>query len=81
MAWPYLSAGLDAAVAVSDAAADRAVADLAAAGISAGPSGAASSAGARAALTGPDSANRRGVLATGPTAVVVLLSTEAAVSR
>jgi diaminopropionate ammonia-lyase len=80
MAWPYLSAGLDGAVAVSDAEADRAVADLTAAGISAGPSGAASLAGARAALTEPDSANRRAVLAAGPTAVVVLLSTEAAVS-
>ena len=80
IAWPSLSAGLDGAVAVSDAEADRAVADLTAAGISAGPSGAASLAGARAALTGPDSANRRAVLAAGPTAVVVLLSTEAAVS-
>ena len=77
IAWPYLSAGLDAAVAVSDAAAARAVADLAAAGISAGPSGAASLAGARAVLTGPGSASRRGTLALRPGPVVVLLSTEA----
>jgi diaminopropionate ammonia-lyase len=76
-AWPYLSAGLDAAVAVSDAAAGRAVADLAAAGICAGPSGAASLAGARAVLTGPGSAARRTALAMGPDPVVVLLSTEA----
>jgi diaminopropionate ammonia-lyase len=77
IAWPYLSAGLDAAVAVSDAAARRAVADLAAAGICAGPSGAASLAGARAVLTGPGSARRRGTLALGPDPAVVLLSTEA----
>ena len=77
IAWPYLSAGLDAAVAVSDAAAARAVADLAAAGICAGPSGAASLAGARAVLTGPGSASRRGTLALRPGPVVVLLSTEA----
>jgi diaminopropionate ammonia-lyase len=76
-AWPYLSAGLDAAVAVGDAAARRAVADLAAAGISAGPSGAASLAGARAALTGPGSAGRRAVLAAAGEPVVALLSTEA----
>jgi diaminopropionate ammonia-lyase len=77
IAWPYLSAGLDAAVSVSDAAARRAVAVLAAAGICAGPSGAASLAGARAVLTGPGSAGRRAALAIGPDPVVVLLSTEA----
>jgi diaminopropionate ammonia-lyase len=80
IAWPYLSAGLDAAVAVSDAAARRAVADLARAGISAGPSGAASLAGARAALTGPGSESRRAGLAVGPASVIVLLSTEAGAS-
>jgi diaminopropionate ammonia-lyase len=76
-AWPYLRAGLDAAVAVSDAAARRAVADLAAAGIRAGPSGAASLAGARAVLTGPGSASRRGIVAASPSPAVVLLNTEA----
>ena len=76
-AWPYLRAGLDAAVAVSDAAARQAVADLTAAGICAGPSGAASLAGARAVLTGPGSASRRGIVAAGPGPVVVLLNTEA----
>jgi diaminopropionate ammonia-lyase len=77
VAWPYLSAGLDAAVAVSDAAARRAVADLTVAGICAGPSGAAALAGARAVLTGPGSTGRRSALALGPDSVVVLLSTEA----
>jgi diaminopropionate ammonia-lyase len=77
VAWPYLSAGLDAAAAVSDAAARRAVTGLADAGISAGPSGAASLAGARAALTGPGSASRRALLRAGPASVMVLLNTEA----
>jgi diaminopropionate ammonia-lyase len=77
IAWPVLAGGLDAAVAVTDDAARRAAADLAAASISSGPSGAASLAGARAALTGPGSADRRAVLAVDSTSVIVLLSTEA----
>ena len=78
IAWPYFSAGLDAAIAVTDNAARRAAADLAAAGISSGPSGAASLAGARAALTGQDSADRRVAIGMNPGSVIVLLSTEAA---
>jgi diaminopropionate ammonia-lyase len=81
IAWPYFSAGLDAAVAVPDSAARRAAADLAAAGISSGPSGAASLAGARAALTGPGSADRRASLAVDAASVIVLLSTEAGLPR
>jgi len=77
VAWPYLSAGLDAAVAVRDNAARRAAADLAAAGISSGPSGAASLAGVRAALTGSGSADRRAALGVDAGSVVVLLNTEA----
>jgi diaminopropionate ammonia-lyase len=77
-AWPYFAEGLDAAIAVPDDAARRAAADLAALGISSGPSGAASLAGARAALTGPASPGRRGELGMNPASVVVLLSTEAA---
>jgi diaminopropionate ammonia-lyase len=77
LAWPYLAGGLDAAVAVTDQQARQAMADLAAAGISAGPSGAASLAGARAAVTGPGSTERRAGLGLGPAATVVLLSTEA----
>ena len=76
-AWPYLSAGLDAAIAVTDNAARRAAADLGAAGISSGPSGASSLAGARAALTGPGSADRRAAVGVDPDSVIVLLSTEA----
>jgi diaminopropionate ammonia-lyase len=77
-AWPYLRAGLDAAVAVSDAAASRAMADLARLGVSSGPSGAAALAGARAALTGPGSPGRRTDLSIDGTSAVILLNTEGA---
>jgi diaminopropionate ammonia-lyase len=77
VAWPVLAGGLDAAIAVTDDEARRAADDLAAAGISSGPSGAASLAGTRAALTGPGSADRRAALAVGSASVIVLLSTEA----
>ncbi len=72
-AWPVLCAGLDAAVAVSDGDALRAVDDLGVLGVSSGPCGAAALAGVRAALTEPD---RRTALGIGPEAVLVLLSTE-----
>jgi diaminopropionate ammonia-lyase len=78
LAWPYLAGGLHAAVAVTDRQARQAMTELAAAGISSGPSGAASLAGARAALTGTGSTGRRAGLGIGPEATVVLLSTEAA---
>jgi diaminopropionate ammonia-lyase len=72
-AWPVLRAGCDAAVAVSDQDALRAVADLGRLGVCSGPSGAATLAGARAALTDP---GRRAALGLDDDAVVVLLSTE-----
>lgn len=72
-AWPVLRAGCDAAIAVSDEDALRAVADLGRLGISSGPSGAAALAGARATLTEPV---RRAALDVDDDAVVVLLSTE-----
>ena len=77
-AWPYLSQGLDAAVAVTDDAAARAAADLAALGISSGPSGASSLAGVRAALTGPGNPGRRTELGVDSGSMIVLLNTEAA---
>ena len=76
LAWPVLTAGLDAAIAVPDEAAEAAVADLAANGILAGPSGAASLAGARVALTGEGAVGRRAELGVTPSSVLVLLSTE-----
>ena len=75
LAWPVLRAGLDAAVAVPDAAATRAAADLGGLGVSSGPSGAAALAGARAALADPGCRSRLGV---GPDATVVLVNTEGA---
>jgi diaminopropionate ammonia-lyase len=72
-AWPVLHAGLDAAVAVSDEAALRAVDDLVASGVPSGPCGAAPLAGLRAALS---DAARRDALRLPADAVLVLLSTE-----
>ena len=75
-AWPVLLAGCDAAVAVTDDAATLAVTDLARDGVWSGPSGAATLAGVRAALTGPGSETRRRELGIDDTSTVVLLSTE-----
>jgi diaminopropionate ammonia-lyase len=72
-AWPVLRGGCDAAVAVSDADALRAVAHLERSGLSSGPSGAATLAGVRACLTEPA---RRAGLGLDGDSVVVLLSTE-----
>ncbi|OSZ55650.1 diaminopropionate ammonia-lyase, partial [Streptomyces pharetrae CZA14] len=66
----------DAAVAVGDADSARAAGDLAALGVASGPCGAASLAGLRAALSGPDAGERRTALGLGPSSVAVLLSTE-----
>lgn len=73
-AWPVLRGGCDAAVAVSNEEARRAVADLGKLGLSSGPSGAATLAGVRVALTDPA---RRAAFDLRDDAVVVLLSTEA----
>ena len=81
LAWPYLSGGLDAAVAVGDGAGTAAARDLAGCGIPAGPCGGAALAGARAALTGSGSVGRRAALGTGPGTTVVLLSTEGAAAN
>jgi diaminopropionate ammonia-lyase len=75
VAWPDLVAGLDAAVAVDDADAERAMRELADVGIVAGESGAASLAGATAVA---GDATLRAALGAGADACVVLLSTEGA---
>lgn len=77
-AWPVLSSGCDAAVAVTDEDAMRALSDLARIGVSSGPSGAATLAGVRAVVS---DAERREVLDLADNAVVVLLSTEGNASR
>ncbi|HEX9030890.1 MAG TPA: diaminopropionate ammonia-lyase [Streptosporangiaceae bacterium] len=76
LAWPVLAAGLDAAIAVPDNAAIRAMDDLGRLGVPAGPSAAAALAGARAALTGPGARERRKELGVTSSGVIVLLSTE-----
>ncbi|ATL25330.1 diaminopropionate ammonia-lyase [Streptomyces formicae] len=81
LGWPALRDGLDAAVAVTDAASAAAVRDLADLGVSSGPCGAAPLAGARAALTGEGAAERRAALGISPTSTVVLLSTEGAAAN
>ncbi|QEU96527.1 diaminopropionate ammonia-lyase [Streptomyces kanamyceticus] len=81
LGWPALRDGLDAAVAVTDAASAAAVRDLADLGVSSGPCGAAPLAGVRAALTGPGAAERRAALGISPSATVVLLSTEGAAAN
>jgi diaminopropionate ammonia-lyase len=81
LAWPYLSAGLDAAVAVSDADGAAAARDLSRYGIPAGPCGGAALAGARAALTGAGRQGRRAAMGIGPDTTVVLLSTEGAAAN
>jgi diaminopropionate ammonia-lyase len=73
-AWPVLRDGCDAAVCVSDEAAAQAVTDLGRLGVSSGPCGAASLAGARAALGRPE---RRREIGVDEHSVVALLSTEA----
>lgn len=72
-AWPVLRSGCDAAIAVSDADALRAVDDLARYRVDSGPCGAATLAGVRAVLAFPQ---RRDALDLRADAVVVLLSTE-----
>jgi diaminopropionate ammonia-lyase len=76
LAWPVLAGGLDAAIAVTDQLATQAGADLARLEVRSGPSGAASLAGVRAALTGPGAAARRAGLGVTGASVVLLLSTE-----
>ncbi len=73
-AWPIMRDGCDAAVAVSDADALRAVEDLGRLGISSGASAASTLAGARGALADP---TLRAAMDLGADATVVLLSTEA----
>ncbi|MGO2863662.1 MAG: pyridoxal-phosphate dependent enzyme [Brevibacterium sp.] len=76
LAWPLVRVGLDAAIAVSDAATIDAALRLAALGVAAGPCGAASLAGVREALTGADAEARRRHLGVDADSVIVLTVTE-----
>ena len=78
LAWPYIANGLDAAIAVTDAADAVAARDLDRLGIAAGPCGAAGLAALRAALIGDGSQERRAHLGIGTDSVAVLIITEGA---
>lgn len=78
LAWPFIEAGLDAAVAVDDDAALQAVRDLSTWGVSSGPCGGAGLAALRAVLAGSDSATRRAHLGLEGASTVVFLVTEGA---
>jgi diaminopropionate ammonia-lyase len=73
IAWPVISAGLDAAVGVGEDQARSALTDLHAAGLPVGPCGAAALAGLRVAA---GDAELAGALGLDPHSVVVLVSTE-----
>jgi diaminopropionate ammonia-lyase len=73
IAWPVISAGLDAGVGVTEGQARSAVIDLHTAGLSTGPCGAAALAGVRVAADDPELA---GTLGLDARSVVVLLNTE-----
>lgn len=75
-AWPFVIAGLDGAVTVTDEAAITAARELAALGLAAGPCGAAPVAALRSLLGGPGDGERRRHLGLGPDATVVVLVTE-----
>lgn len=75
VAWPDLSAGIDAVVAIDDAAAQTAIDRLAALGLGAGPSGAAGLGGL---LALPDVPGARQRLGLSPTSRVLVLVTEGA---
>ncbi len=81
LAWPYIAAGLDAAIAISDEEDLDAARDLATLGIVAGPCGAAGLAAARATLTGSGSDGRRRHLGVGPESTVILVITEGAAAN
>lgn len=76
LAWPYIEGGLDAAIAISDAADIRAAHDLADIGVAAGPCGASGLAAARLALTGEGAEERRRHLGIDDDSVVLLVITE-----
>lgn len=80
-AWPYVVAGLDAAVAVDDEETTTAAHALAGHGVDAGPCGAATLAAIERILTGEGHEDRRRHLRLAPDSTVVLLVTEGSSSN
>jgi diaminopropionate ammonia-lyase len=77
-AWPTVSTGIDAFIAISDDRAREAMRALARVGIVAGETGAASLAGLIELLTGPENAQQRGALGTNERSRALVLVTEGA---
>lgn len=78
VAWPIISHGLDACLAIDDARAADAMRDLARVGIVAGETGAASLGGLTSLLTGADAPSRRAALGLDTESTVLLVCTEGA---
>ena len=78
IAWPYLSRGIGAFVAIPDARAEEAMRLLAADGVVSGESGAAGLGGMLEVLAGPGAAAHRAALGVDEASSVLLLSTEGA---
>lgn len=76
LAWPYIQHGLDAAIAVTDAADAQAAHDLATLGVAAGPCGASGLAALRVALLGDEREQRRRHLGLTEDSTIVLIVTE-----
>ncbi|KAG8705914.1 hypothetical protein FRC08_001370 [Ceratobasidium sp. 394] len=76
LAWPDLSASIDAATTVSDEEVDQAVRDLALLGVSSGPCGAATVAALHSIVKGDDASERRNSLGLNREAIVVVISSE-----
>ena len=78
IAWPIISSGIDAFVAISDERAREAMRVLADEGLTAGETGAAGLAGVIEMLTGPEGAEHRALLRMNATSRVLILITEGA---
>jgi diaminopropionate ammonia-lyase len=78
VAWPLVSAGMDAFVAIGDDAVRRAMRDLASCGVVAGETGAAALAGLQEILSGSDAPAWRERLHASSTATVLVMCTEGA---
>jgi diaminopropionate ammonia-lyase len=76
LAWPYIHAGLDAAVAISDADDMAAMAALRSNGVDTGPCGASGLAALRLVMSGDEATGRRQHLGLGPDATAVIIITE-----
>lgn len=76
MAWPWLSGGLDAVIAIEDQQALGGVQRLAAGGVAVGECSGAAVAAARGLLTGPDAGSHRTRLGVRPDSSVLLFATE-----